>query len=628
MPYAIDNINEVVTRHLFPTVMMWNRVEGRPRATKDFDRALKAEVRDALWMLTKQWQMGEFEGDDAGSPVLAKIRMDTTRLTKYQANENPVQFFPNDIPFEAQVEQKVVPLQVFHQKISLDLRLMTGRRWKKILTNAGLPGQVWDLCLQQFPILLPDPTNKNHAAICAHPDAWQQFAAVAGRAVDGFDLYQYLKKGLLLKDLPGGGVLADEPVNESQHFTDWVDRQFLQPNDPADNAWIPSRFEYKFQCSAPESTGDNSVDTGEQVFTAKEYYHGHLDWYNLNIDKRIKTLGAVETPPVDDVRGKVVRTVLPTPVVFDGMPNTRWWAFENGRVNYSFIKPGTQELSKLLFLEFGLVYANDWYIMPFDLPVGSIAKVRGLSVSNVFGEHFWLEASGRGLDEDWDRWNMFTLNIEGNDNIPADTSLLLLPTVPKIQEGKPAEKIVFIRDEMANMVWGIETIVPLPHGDSVSGSGAAAQYRAFLQKLYDDANSGAVDPVDEAPSARIRYEIMNEVPENWIPFVPVHLKDDNREVQLQRAAMPRFLKGDTSQFPDKVRPRTSLLVEGLEQKLPFYVYEEEIPRDGAVIYQSFQRTRWKNGEVFVWFGSRKTTGRGEGSSGLAFDRILGKSGQV
>ena len=46
---------------LIPTITMWNRLEGRPRR-HDFDRALKAEVRDALWMLTKQWQMGEFTG--------------------------------------------------------------------------------------------------------------------------------------------------------------------------------------------------------------------------------------------------------------------------------------------------------------------------------------------------------------------------------------------------------------------------------------------------------------------------------------------------------------------------------------------------------------------------------------
>ena len=52
---------------LLPIFSTHNRLEGRPR-THNFDRALKAEVRDALWMLTKQWQMGEFKGDDAGTP--------------------------------------------------------------------------------------------------------------------------------------------------------------------------------------------------------------------------------------------------------------------------------------------------------------------------------------------------------------------------------------------------------------------------------------------------------------------------------------------------------------------------------------------------------------------------------
>ena len=56
-----------------PTVVMWNRLEGRPRRA-DFGRALRAEVRDPLWMLTRQWQMGEFIGEDAGSPVTAKVR--------------------------------------------------------------------------------------------------------------------------------------------------------------------------------------------------------------------------------------------------------------------------------------------------------------------------------------------------------------------------------------------------------------------------------------------------------------------------------------------------------------------------------------------------------------------------
>jgi hypothetical protein len=614
MPYTIDNIAPLLSEHAFPTVMMWNRIEGRPRSTKNFDRALKAEVRDALWMLSRQWQMGEFEGDDAGSPVLAKLRLDTTQLTKYQADDHGVQPMPGDVPLEAKVEQKALPDSVWHGKISLDLRLMAGRRWKRLLKEAGLLGQLWNFSLEHFPVDLPDETSKDDAYICAHPEAWQAFAAVAGRVVDGLSLYGYFKRGHLLTTLPGGDILPGEPEAVIKAFVDWFDRLILQPSDPEDNAWLPAHLEYQFRCSAPQGAS-------ERALTATEYYHGHLDWYNLDFDPSLETLGETNSRPSEEVQGKTVRTLLPTPVMFDGMPHTRWWSFEEGRVNYSYINPGTQELSKLLFMEFGLVYANDWFLIPVDLPVGSIAKVKGLSVSNVFGEHFWLDASGRGSDEDWQRWNMFSINIQGRDDVPSDTSMLLLPTVPKIQESRPVEAVTFIRDEMANMVWGIETTIALPHGGSVTGSGAAAQYRGYLQRLLDQAH--LEEPVPEPPQellAKIHYEIMNQIPEHWIPFIPVHRDNENREIQLQRAAMPRFLKHAPT--PDKVRPRTVLLQDGLLDKKPYFVHEEEIPRAGAKIYHSYQRTRWKNGSVFLWFGARKTIGRGEGSSGLAFDRIL------
>jgi len=124
-------------------------------------------------------------------------------------------------------------------------------------------------------------------------------------------------------------------------------------------------------------------------------------------------------------------------------------------------------------------------------------------------------------------------------------------------------------------------------------------------------------------AAAIRYLAMTEVPENWIPFTPVHIKNNNRETQLQRASMLRIIAGD-GETAVKIKPQTSILREGLEaepEALPYYIHEEEVPRAGVRVFQSFQRTRWTNGEVFVWLGMKKKTGRGEGSSGLAFDQI-------
>ena len=57
----IKDITEAISARRFPSVTIWNRLEGRPR-TAAFDRALRAEVRDALWFLSRQWQLGEFHG--------------------------------------------------------------------------------------------------------------------------------------------------------------------------------------------------------------------------------------------------------------------------------------------------------------------------------------------------------------------------------------------------------------------------------------------------------------------------------------------------------------------------------------------------------------------------------------
>lgn len=43
---------------------------------------------------------------------------------------------------------------------------------------------------------------------------------------------------------------------------------------------------------------------------------------------------------------------------------------------------------------------------------------------------------------------------------------------------------------------------------------------------------------------------------------------------------------------------------------------------GISVKQSFRRTRWTGRQAPVWLGVRKQTGRGERSSGLAFDTIV------
>lgn len=115
---------------------------------------------------------------------------------------------------------------------------------------------------------------------------------------------------------------------------------------------------------------------------------------------------------------------------------------------------------------------------------------------------------------------------------------------------------------------------------------------------------------------------MSTVPENWIPFIPVHVPGSNRNIQLQRAALPRILEGDPDP-PVKVRPLTALLRDGLDQspQAPYFIAEEEVLRAGTRVLQTFERTRWTEGQVYTWLRAIRQTGRGEGSSGLAFDYL-------
>ena len=187
----IADIPTALQQRLYPSVTTWNRLEGRPR-TNNFDRALRAEVRDALWMITKQWQMGETQGSDAGSPIFAKLQMDTTRLTKYQPDALPVQLFEYTVPLEAKVERRPLPFLMGGRAISLDLRLLMGRYWLKLVARVGNYANAY-ITAPAYAIPAPDPNSATDADRCAHPEVWQVFSAVAGRAMDGGALYLYLK---------------------------------------------------------------------------------------------------------------------------------------------------------------------------------------------------------------------------------------------------------------------------------------------------------------------------------------------------------------------------------------------------------------------------------------------------
>jgi len=627
-----DLKNALLSTEFRAAITLWNRLEGRPRMV-DFDRSLRAEVRDPLWMLTRQWQFGEFKGEDAGSAVKARVQLNTSRIDRFAVKDENrdatggEQFqaavpYDQTLPLEIEVEREpVLPLGPEPNLADLALRSQMGRHWLRLLKQAGL-GDAKNAVLERFGF--EDVSAKDKADLAgneplelAHlqsdPAAWQSLRTVRGRLPDGRKLLSAID-GPDFDDWVDSSGLNPVLKDLAKDFRAWFNRLFSQPaKTQLEDAWAPSYLEYQFAVSATE---DKTGQTRTTI-SADEYYHGTLDWFAFNIDRRVlqdqpgaefPENGFVERPPV---------AFLPSHIEFNGMPNVRWWEFEDRRTDFGSIRATTGDVPLLLLAEFGLIYGNDWTVVPYNLEVGSLADIKGIIVSDVFGVQTFIRPAGQGQRMDWQKWSMY--NLASGDGV--DNRLFLPPSVAKVYESASIERVVLARDEMANLVWGVEETIPGIAGYGVNGFEAGKMLSSYFA-----ANEPELAKSRVPNEAKIQYVLGTTVPENWIPFIATHQPGSNRQIRLQRGSMPRLTHAipDTPITNKVITPRGEILRVGLDEnpKQPYFVHEEEVPRAGIIVTRKYQRARGPNGEVFTWIGRRKETGRGEGASGLMFDQVV------
>ncbi|HEX2493441.1 MAG TPA: hypothetical protein VHK24_06660, partial [Steroidobacter sp.] len=321
------------------------------------------------------------------------------------------------------------------------------------------------------------------------------------------------------------------------------------------------------------------------------------DWYSFDayLNRPLTRAPDIAPGATSDVDAETVESFLPAPVRFKGQPQPRFWEMEESQTNFGRIDTSTTGLLHLLLAEFGLIYSNDWFMLPHPMEQNTVCEVSGILVDDTFGRHTFIRAAGRGPETAWQRFAMFHLTERGTRVDAAGSLFYLPPATGKVLESAPIERVNFLRDEMANIVWGVEAIVPSQTGQGMSG--------------YEASRPAPAKPLRtiEKDDVKIGYLIGTTVPANWTPFVPVHAKGSVSEVRLQRARMA-----------GGVLPRGTLLREA---KSPYFLEEEEVPRTGAYVERSWQRARWLQGRTLIWVGRRKTAGRGEGWSNLVFDQI-------
>jgi len=547
----------------------WTRLEPLS-LTGDPRPGLETRVHDALWMLGRQWQFGEFQGEDAGSPTGVLVEADARPVTAWRPGggaDNAARAVPKDAPLDPFVEMEAPR----DKGPGLRQRAEAGALLVTALSEGGLDARA--ALLAACPLPASEPVAQGDA------EFWKPaplFVTLARGAPDGQIAAKALEAGTP-PWLAGASAAAKAAAAD---WLAWYRANVDPPQTVAPSSWLDERLEYRFAIRA------GSPSDGV-VLEAPLHLGGVIDWhdfdYNANrADVSIPGEASDVGAPV-----KTSKTMLPTPLTYAGMPSDRLWQFEDGNVNFGMLNVQAHDPARLCLVEFATIFGNDWFLAPFDVATDTLTEISKVVYSNTFGEEISIAAASDGQ-----RAARFRLFEFSKFDKPADTraGLLVAPTARGTLQGRALEEVQFLRDENANMCWALEKIVQVQSGDP----------RSRRDEKPEPPLKRADDP--DLIDAELWYRLQTQVPAYWVPLVPV--PTSNRGGFILR-------KGTTT----GAEPAYGWLLHGR----PFDLKDEELPREGVAVRRIAELALGREGVTHRWIGRQVSVGRGEGSSGIASD---------
>jgi hypothetical protein len=552
-----------------PSITYWLRLEPLPR-DGSMKLGLQAQVRDPLWFLARQYQLGEFMASDSGSAVQGTLAVESQAITAYQPGLNgssSVVTFDNTVPLEAHVER---------EPVNLNLReaVQLGQYFEKLARAAGATDADIEMYRNAFPV-----SANNSKDI--QDSAGRSFrSAVTGRAIDGMQLYTAIANAAAL---PNTSISLAAIATQWAQFCNALD---TEPNH--DSAWNARQLRFQFEISSDAGKGPTNL-------VADDFHGERLEWYSFD-----PATTPISSPTPTQTTYQTFN-FLPTRATFRGMPNPRWWDLEDAQTDFGSFDVDQVDLAKMLVAEFGLVYGNDWFQLPLPLTVGTLSQVDALVITDTFGFRTLIPPADQGGASGQPAWSMFQIG-NGQNRL---NSLFVPPTLGFVQDGPILEEVSFLRDEMAEMAWGVEKRMIGPMDDGVDG------YEAWRLRIQDEG------PLQAPPTdTDIYYVFQTTVPDNWIPLVPIQAPDGGR--YFRRGIINR--PSPAGEIP--IVARTAIL----DPTHPYFVNDHAVPECGTSVTRYFRRARWSTptiaGLTVVWMARRIRPGRWPGWSGLAYDLIV------
>lgn len=560
--------------------MGWKRLESSA-LDPDLEAGLQARIADPLWMLSRQWQVGEFYGEDAAQPVLMSV--DARHLPVRKLRPGPgggraeaELDLTGATPLETLVERESVRTGPAAVRLSAE----AGLQFLRQLETAGLSASQRALFRTVYPLEKPTKTGLD-------PVGDRQLELLGRRAMSGRALAAALSvtganPAALEPRLTFTGPQAAAVRKVAQQWLLTYGKTFSEPTSEAGRSWNPERLEHACAIAAPD------FDKGV-VLTADQYPGGRLDWSDFDVKK------ASSYPATSGT--KVQLEVLPTPVRYAGMPAARWWAFEDSAVHFGDIEGGPEDLARAVIASFATTYGDDWFLVPLTVPYGSLVRVLEVRVTDNFGGTTLVKSTAENDFKAVGNSRSFRFFELKGDDVSASSPWLLVPAVPAdVIEGPALEEVHFLRDEGANLAWAIEKTVESAAGRRVDRAALSARRRQL-----------------EAEADVWRYRMTHEPPEHYLPLVPVKV-DKTASMRLQRGRLPVAPGADVS-----LRGALGLILEPTRRLL---LHEEEVEETGVQVTRQFQWTRSGEGGVHLWMGRHKRPGSRQRGAGLRHDRLL------
>jgi hypothetical protein len=568
------------------SITTWARLEPHAR-TSDMTPGLEMRVHDPLWMLARQWQFGEFQGEDTGSPVWASLTGARSPIALYlpgpleEHRAEDVLKYSRERPLELIVEDEREPAIDVMQR-NRRLAVEAGQQFLRLL-GPGRSASARTVLLQRHAVAPLKATER----ATVDPDSVAFIDLAAGRAVDGALLLDTVRdkatdEATVALGFQGADVRRVGKVLDA--WLSWCERTIgpLKAATSVRSAWNAERMEYSCAIAAPGDTAG-----AQTVLVAREYTGDGLDWYSFDAVPGARLQDQASTP-----RENFALATLPTNLSFRGLPANRLWEFEDAQVRFGSIEAAPTDLARLLLVEFLTQYGNDFFAIPIDLEAGALVEITTLTITNTFGD---AVPASPFADKDW---RLFALS-DDPASTGARTSALLLPSVlgPHLVSA-PIERVHLVRDEIANVAWAIEEIVE-------SRTGAAMnRHEAHQAERQRERAAGPPKP------GTLTYRLdtwESTLPDFWIPLLPESVP----------AGQPRRR---LTCYDSKGRSRGRFFFNPSSSR-SLSLFDEEVPRAGAQLTRRHQYSRWYGGGVFAWISREKTTGHGSSSSGLRHDAV-------